>query len=833
MSRPAVRRLLGALLLTPGRLVDRARLIAFVWGPSGCEPAALHSAVYRLREWLRPTGIEIVREGNSYGIEVPLEEVDASRFRTAIAGARAEPDPGRRTDLLSAALDLWRGPVLAEDLEWPHALPAVMELQQARIDSARNLAESAVRCGRAADAVEPLERLAEALPYDETVHTQLIILLGHADRRAEGLRRYELIRRHLADDLGMDPGPGLRRAHLALLGDDLPVPGPSPSPICLLPYDLPDFTGREAELERITTALSADAGTPSMVAICGMPGIGKTALAVRAGHRLRGRFPDGQLFADLNGPDGRPADVAQVLGRWLRVLGEQPNAIPDDPAERAELLRARLVGRRVLVVLDNVADTVQIQPLLPTGTSCAALLTSRSDLAALYGMTRLRLRVMPPPDAVALLRRLIGGARTEAEPEPVRRLITACGRLPLALRIAGARLAARPHWTVTRLADQLEQARRPLDHLALGAMEVRAVLAVGYSALDAPARRLFRLLGLLEAPDVAARVAAALLDSPLAEAEELMERLADAHLLEAVRPQAGEQVRYRPHDLVRAFARERAEAEETPADRAAALARALGGWLALTEHANDALWGGDYLLLHGQAARWRAREGAEHLMADPLSWYESERANIVAAVGQAARIGASELCWDLVGSALHLFEAKGHYDEWRQAHALALAAARQASDVKGVAVMSAAAAVLNSQQYRYDSALAELATAMTLYERIGEQRGLALATVTGTRIDLMRGTFHDVRPRFEKALAVLREAGDRAGEFLVLACIGSLHLHLGRPDLALPFRASRRRGSGRWGRLAAAGRRRRRRSRWCRGWVAHRCPCAGWVPFRW
>ncbi|GAA1626295.1 BTAD domain-containing putative transcriptional regulator [Nonomuraea maheshkhaliensis] len=789
VSRPAVRRLLGALLLTPGRLVDRARLIAFVWGPSGCEPAALHSAVYRLREWLRPTGIAIVREGDGYRIQAPPERVDASCFRLAVAGAREEADPDRRTDVLLAALDLWRGPVLGTDLEWPHELPAVAELRQARIDGARDLAEAAIGCGRAADAVDPLRRLAEALPYDESVHTQLITLLGHADRRAEGLRRYEQIRRHLADDLGVDPGPGLRRAHLALLGDDLPTPGPPPSSVCLLPGDLPDFTGREAELERITTALSAEPGTlstPSMVAICGMPGVGKTALALRAGHRLRGRFPDGQLFADLSGADGRSADVAQVLGRWLRVLGEQPHAIPDDPAERAELLRVRLAGRRVLVVLDNVADTVQIQPLLPAGPSCAALLTSRSDLAALFGMTRIKLPVMPLPEAVALLGRLIGGARTEAEPDQVRRLIEGCGRLPLALRIAGARLAARPHWTVARLADQLERAHRPLDHLALGAMEVRAVLAVGYRALDAPERRLLRLFGLLEAPDIAAWVAAALLDGPLAEAEEVLERLADAQLLEAVRSPAGEQVRYRPHDLVRAFARERAEAEEPPASREAALLRALGGWLALTEDAYDALWGGGYIALHGQAARWRAREGVD-LVADPLGWYDSERVNIVAAVEQAARIGAVELCWDLAGSAVPLFEARSHHDEWRRTHAVALAAALRAGDDWGAALTSANEAMLDSHHRGdYERARAKLATAMKLCERTGNRGGWVLAHTLDARIDLMQGRFDDVLARYERTLAHMREVEDRGGQFLSLGDIGELHLVQGRPDLALP-----------------------------------------------
>ncbi|MFC4530988.1 AfsR/SARP family transcriptional regulator [Sphaerisporangium dianthi] len=784
-SRPAVRRLLGALLLTPGRLVDRARLIEFAWGASGCEPAALHSAVYRLREWLRPSGIGVVREGDGYRIEVLPEQVDASRFRVAVAGAREEPDPGRRTDLLLAALDLWRGPVLAGDLEWPHALPAVAELQQARIHGARDLAAAAVRCGRAADAVDPLKRLAEALPHDETVHTQLIILLGHADRRAEGLRRYERFRRTLADDLGVDPGPGLRRAHVALLGDDLPMPGPSPSPVCLLPYDLPDFTGREVELERITSTLSADDDRASMVAICGMPGVGKTALAVRAGHRLRGRFPDGQLFADLNGPEGRPADVAQVLGRWLRVLGAQPHAIPDGLQERAELLRARLAGRRVLMVLDNVADAGRIQPLLPTGPACAAILTSRFDLAGLYGMTRVRLPVLPPSEAVGLLGRLIGGARMEAEPEPARRLVEACGRLPLALRIAGARLAARPHWTVARLADQLDRAHRPLDHLVLGAMEVRAVLDAGYRALGAPERRLFRLLGLLDATDFAAWVAAAVLDVPLTEAEESLERLADAQLLEAVRSQPGGQIRYRPHDLVRAFSRERAEAEETPASRDAALLRALGGWLALTEDANAALWGGDYLSLHGRAARWRVREGVEHLEADPLSWYDSERANIVAAVGQAARTGAVELCWDLAGSALPLFEARSHHDEWRQTHAVASAAALRAGDDRGAALMSANEGLLENYRGDWERARAKLDTAMKLFERTGNRGGLALANVTDARIAQMQGRFDGVLARYEQALAVMREAEDRGGQFLVLGNIGELHLDQGRPDLAL------------------------------------------------
>jgi DNA-binding SARP family transcriptional activator len=788
LARSSLRRLLGVLLLTPGEPVDRQQLVELVWGPAGCEPGTLHTAVSRLRGWLQEhTGLRdaIVLVGKDYRIDVPDDSVDAGRFRDLIHAAEREPDTRARVALLGSALSLWRGPVLSDCLDSARPSPVAAELERDRVDCACRLADDALACGHLESAIENLERLAAVLPYDELVHARLITLLGRSGRRAEGLRRFEGLRRRIADELGVDPSGPLREAHLELLRDEPPSAGPA---ICLLPPDLADFTGREEQLGHVAELLARrdDGQAVAMVAIAGMPGVGKTALAVHLAHRLSGQFPGGQLFVDLHGAEAHPADSAEVLARFLRALGVASAAIPETLEERAETYRALVAGQRLLVVLDNATDAEQIRPLLPGSGTCAVIVTSRTRLGGLHGMRQINLGVLDTESAVELLTRITGRDRTIAEPAQTQELARLCGYLPLALRIAGARLAARPHWPVGRLGEQLANEQlNPLSHLVFGSLQVRAGLALGYEGLDLPTRRLFRRLGLLAAPDFAAWTGAALLDTTITAAEELIERLVDAQLLETAGYDSTGLIRYRFHDLVRAFARERADAEETEAERRTAIAGALGCWLALTERAHRELWGGDFAIVHGDARRRHPGPAIERLVTGaPLSWYEAERLNIVAGVRQAAETGMHEMCWDLAVSAMSLFESRSHLDDWRDTHVHALSAVRRAGNSRGVAAVNTALALLYANLHRYQQAGVALQEAAGLFERLDERHGLALALGMVAYAEHMYGRFDSALHRFEQVRLVLHQVGDRGAEAMALRSIGHVHLDLGDAELA-------------------------------------------------
>jgi len=304
-----------------------------------------------------------------------------------------------------------------------------------------------------------------------------------------------------------------------------------------------------------------------------MAGVGKTALAVRAAHRLRPRFPDGQLHVHLGGSGRQARPPAEVLASLLQALGEAPAAVPDGIEERAWRYRALLADRRVLVVLDDAAAEAQVRLLLPGGAGCAALVTSRATLAGLEAAHQLTLDVLDPDEAVGLLAKVVGPGRVAAEPVAAEAIARRCGYLPLAVRVAGAKLTARPHWRLARMAERLGDETRRLDELRAGDLEVRASFAASLRGQGAATRRAFRLLGLLPAGDVTSCAVAALLDLPVPDAEELLERLVEAHLLEVAGQETSGRTRYRLHDLLRAYARERLLAETTAADRQVLLDR--------------------------------------------------------------------------------------------------------------------------------------------------------------------------------------------------------------------------------------------------------------------
>ncbi|WP_207400311.1 ATP-binding protein, partial [Actinomadura fibrosa] len=469
-------------------------------------------------------------------------------------------------------------------------------------------------------------------------------------------------------------------------------PPPEPVP-AQLPPDIPDFTGRDAEVAALTAILRGDRAVPgpgavTVATVAGMGGLGKTTLAVHVAHAIADAFPGGQLYADLRGDSAAPADPAAVLGGFLRALGMSGTGVPPSLDERVALYRSRLAGRRTLVVLDNVASEEQVRPLLPGTPAAAVLITSRNRLVGLEGAHLLNLDVLPSAQAVEMITRIVGARRVGNETAVAAEIARLCGHVPLAVRIAAARLLGRGHWSLSHLAGVLREERSRLDELVAGDLAVRSNVEMSYRQLPPRTRRAFRLIGLLDAPDFAAWAVAALLDAPVPDAQRHLEALIDAHLVGIVGADGTGQLRYRVHDLLRLYARERCESEDPPDERAAALGRALGGWLALAEEAAERVPGPCYAAMHGAAPRWRlpARAVAA-LLADPTGWFAAEHAALVAGVGQACDLGLTELAWDLAASMERYCDVRGMYDDWRQMHERALDLCRRAGDRRGEAVL--------------------------------------------------------------------------------------------------------------------------------------------------
>ncbi|MBD0669296.1 ATP-binding protein [Streptomyces sp. CBMA156] len=698
-----LRGLLGALLLAEGERLPVGRLVDLVWAGQADRigRGAVHTGMSRLRTWLGGFGdgtVALDSDTQGYRLVTGPDAVDLARFR-ALA---ADGDP-------AAAAALRRGPVLAGLERVNREDPLVASVEGAVRATVLALAQAALATGGCRSALATVTALAEEHPFDEPVHTALLELLAADGRAAEALRRFQTLRRRLSGELGIEPGEQVQKVFLALLAQDREGTPADPRQARVpsqLPRDITDFTGRDDQVRLVLDTL-ADGRVP---VIAGMGGIGKTALAVHTAHRAAVDYPDGRLYADLRGADESSADPANVLAAFLRALGADPREIPASLEERSALYRTLLADRRTLVLLDNAADEQQIGPLLPGtpahpagtpndgrdegpdgrpghGGRPAVLVTSRAALTALPGARLVDLHELDATHARTLLRRILGDHRVAAEPVAAAQIVDLCGGMPLAVRIAGARLAARPRWTLARLAHLLRDERRRLDELSAGNLAVRAGFAVGYARLSEPTRRMFRLLGLLDAPDFAPWAAAAMAGIPLERAERQLEELIDAQLLQ----EAGTEphLRYRFHDLVRLYAREHAEAADEPAARAAALERAFGAWLWLAEQAADQVPGPCFAPLHGEAPRHPMPSAvAAALLDDPMAWFDAEQQALNASARQAATLRMVPMAWDLAACQEKYCDVRGLYDDWRTTHLTVLQVCRTAGDGLGAAVLT-------------------------------------------------------------------------------------------------------------------------------------------------
>ncbi|MEU3166854.1 helix-turn-helix domain-containing protein [Streptosporangium sp. NPDC006930] len=454
-----------------------------------------------------------------------------------------------------------------------------------------------------------------------------------------------------------------------------------------LPADLPDFVGRDEELAQLAEILDPGNRNPRLAVLSGPPGIGKTALAVHAGHRFSSWFPGGHLYAALRGATADPVDPVEVLAQWLRTLGVHGSALPTGVDAHAALFRDRLAVQQVLLVVDDVGGYRQMEQLLPTK-DVAVVVTSRLPLTGLPGVSSIDLRPLPGPTAVELLCRVAGEDRVRAEPEAALDLVSACDGLPLAVRIAGARLAARPYWMVETLNERLADERKRLDELRHGDLAVRPGLHLAHQGLTPTAARVFALLGELGVPSFPEWSVAALLGVDPAVGAAVLEELIDARLLEALGPDQAGQLRYRFHDITRLYARERRESEIDQTEWTSALDRAATGWLALARKAQEHL---DSPRFHlddkDHPATIVDRRAAAVAAEQPVEWFEAEREALAALMSACAQAGLAATTRCLAGCGADFYELRGYYDDWQRALRVAQTACRRANDRLGEATM--------------------------------------------------------------------------------------------------------------------------------------------------
>jgi DNA-binding SARP family transcriptional activator/predicted negative regulator of RcsB-dependent stress response len=808
-SKP--RALLAVLLLHANQVVSTDKLVDEVWGeaPPPTVRNVLQNYVSRLRQVLHCRGDEnetasaLATRPSGYLLRVEPGQLDLHCFEDLTADARRAGADGElqlAAERWRAGLALWRGPALAGAGSEVLQRTAVPRLEEARLVALEERLDVDLRLGRHAELVGELELLVDTHPGRERLRRQLMVALYRSGRQAEALGSYREARRFLAEELGLEPGPELQRLERAILRADPaldetpPAAGEavarqpaSPTPPCQLPPDIDDFTGRQTAVAQVQGLLEGERATAIVIsAIAGKAGVGKTALAVRVAHRLRPRFADGQLYMNLRGVEAQALDPADVLAGFLRALGVKGAEIPDGLEERVQLYRARLADRRVLVVLDNAASEAQVRSLLPGSQGCAVLVTSRARLSGLEAAHPLTLDVLEADQAVELLAKLAGPERVGAEPEAAQEIVRLCGWLPLAVRIAGARLAGRPHWRLALLAERLADEHRRLDELATGDLEVRASVALSYRGRGEEERRLFRLLGSLVAPTFPAWVAAALLGVELAAGEGLLECLVDAQLVEAAGQDQAGQLRYRLHDLLRVYARERLQCEEPAAAQRASLERVLQGYLTLAEQADALLEPSGVHRYGGDPARGPCDHPAAAIVQRvPFRWLEAEHASLVAAVEQGCDTGTGEAGWRLATALVSFFGVRAHWDDWQHTHEVALATARRMGDRDAEGRVLGSLADLYVAWNRFDRASRCLEQSLVAFRETGNWRGELQSLSSLGGIDRKQGRFGDAVARLETSLSGFRELGWQSGEAEVLSDLGDIYRQQGRLEAAV------------------------------------------------
>ncbi|WP_198347719.1 AfsR/SARP family transcriptional regulator [Nocardia terrae] len=836
---PRHRAVLAYLLLNARAVVTVEQLTDALWGPTPPDTARsqIHHAITAVRKVLRSAGIADIlhTRANGYLIHPAPGQCDLDDFaaETATAGRESAADPEAAARRLRTALRLWCGRPLA-DVKADYVPDTRARLEDRRLRAVELLAELDLAGGRHDHVIDELPPHLAANPLREKLAAHLSLALYRAGRQLDALATARSYRTHLVEDQGLDPSSTFDDLEHAILRRDpaldyrpadAPIDPPRPAAVAayssglapdasgatfdadrvapghpgagvagihsdgvdsgrdhagmtvsFLPYDIPDFIGRTEDIERLDVWLTGNEA--EVTAIDGMAGIGKTALAVRLAHALGERFPEGQLFIDLQGhtPGKDPLDIGIALGALLRQLGVADDAIPSGEADRAALWRARLRDRRVIVVVDNAVDTAQVRPLLAGRGAHRVIVTSRRRLLDLDGAQSLSMELLAPADAVELFRAIVG-ERADTEPLAALDVLQLCGFLPLAIRIAAARLAHRPQWTVEYLAGRLRDQRRRLTELATPERGVASAFALSYQQLEPAEQRMFRLLGLHPARDIEPYAAAALTGLDAADAEDHLERLLDAHVLTQLRPG-----RYTMHDLLREHARATAAAEETAEARDAAVE-------ALYRYYHDTVANAVGLLFpDGSRIGPVDSVGAQPITmptltfdepAQAIEWLDAERINLVAiciAPDEATRPGYTAG----LARSLHAYlDGNGHYGTAHTMHTQALRSSRRDGDLAAQSRACSDLAWIAWRFGRLDEAHEFGEQALDLARAAADGRAEARAHYVFGYVfwqrDIERAGEH-----YRQGLALFREFGDRAGEAACLTSLGTVNERLER-----------------------------------------------------
>jgi DNA-binding SARP family transcriptional activator len=797
------RAVLAVLLAADGRAVSMDRLVDEIWGehPPSSARSTVQGYVMRLRRLLGDRDGEVlVTRGPGYELVTGDDDVDYRVFERLVAAGRrslAERQLETAARQLTEALALWRGPAMADVPMGPTVAAEVTRLGQSRLTALEERLGAVLELGGHADVVDELTQLVQEHPLRERMRGQLMLALYRCGRRAEALDAYRRGRRVLVAELGLEPGPQLRELEQLILADDRTLAAPgrgtgvqaSPPVVpAQLPADSAGFTGRETQLRQLDALLPAredrDRGPAVLVisAITGAGGVGKTALAVRWARRMADRFPDGQLYVNLRGyaadPPLRPAEA---LARFLRALDVPAEKVPLDEDEAASLYRSCLVGKRMLVLLDDACHPDQVRPLLPGWPGCLVLVTSRDQLVGLTardGAVRLSLDVLTPAEAEELLAAVLGPDRVRAEPGPVAELARLCGYLPLALRIAAANLTALPRRPVADYVALLRADRwRALEVGGDRHAAVRATFDLSYQALPAEARRLFRLLGLAPGPDVTVAAAAALGGMSPAAAGTLLSQVAGAHLIGEHAPG-----RYDCHDLIRLYATEQARGEDTEPERHAALERLLLFYLRAVDAAARLLYP-DKLRLplpdSGPAPGEPATAGFGDVAA-ASAWLEAERPNLVAAVHHAAAHGPRSVGWQLADALRGYFHLRREAADWLAVGQAGLSCAQADDHPAAQAAAHLSLALLHWNHSRHAQATHDYTQALALARRAGWPDGEAAALGNLGNVYQEMGQLQRAADNYQDALVLARRTNWRFGEANGLNSIGDVYYALGR-----------------------------------------------------
>ncbi len=801
LGPPMQRAVLGLLALYTDTWVSGSAIIEALWGdaPPMTATSMVQSYISRLRRLLGPGG-PAGMVGHGYRLQSAACQLDVRAFGALVLRAKKAQAAGELTMACQAyadALALWQGEPLS-DIHILGDHPVVARLNHQRADAVTAYAEAAITAGCPDRVLPQLRDLTSREPLDERAHALLMLALASSGQQAAALGTFDRMRRRLDQELGIRPGAGLIAAQAQVLNQQIPAasfsgrvsapgttsavrlqPACPPAP-CELPNAVAHFVGRGAELAALNTALNQPASrTVAIYAIAGTAGVGKTALAIHWAYQVCDRFPDGQLYVNLRGYDpDQPVPAGDALARLLRVLGVPGQDIPPEEEERATRYRSLLVGKRVLIVLDNAGSADHVRPLLPGSPACTVVVTSRDTLAGLVardGATRLDLDLLPRQDALGLLRTLIG-ARVDADPGAAAALADQCCRLPLALRVAAEMATGHLGVSLPELTGQLADLHKRLDLLAAGEdhrTAVRAVFSWSYHHLGVEAARTFCLLGLHPGPDFEPYAVAALTGMAAQQARQMLEVLARAHLIHISSPG-----RYGLHDLLRAYACE-LSGSCGDAQRHEALTRLFDHYRGTAAAAMDAL--------HPAEGHWRPRVAPPAIPAPAVTspaaaqgWLDAERATLVAVTVHAAEHGWPAHATQLADILSRYLSYGSHYPEAIIIHSRAQIAARQAGDTAAEAAALNALGRVAFHQGRYQQAAGHLQPSLALFREIGDRIGQARTLANLGIVSFLRGRYAQAGEWWQQSLALHRENGDQAGEAGLLGNLGLLDLRQGR-----------------------------------------------------